>query len=242
MPIIAVAFKWARSLDEARALPVLTDDDAVAIAVGRRLADEVGAELVGVTVGVEAAQNQARKTVMAHGLDRLLVVPADVPTESTTARLVAGVVQRLNADWLLTGGVSIDEGAGLVPALVGGRLGWPTVLNTAALSWAGDRLQGKRPWRGGTQTVQIAGPAVVGVAVEAAQPKRPGMRDLMAAAKRPVELWDATELGITSTVCQVVASEPVPPRQRRGVVIDATDVAAAAKATVAELRQMGALR
>ncbi len=82
---IVVAYKWAAdpadagvapdgTVDWTRAAPTLSVDDPVAIEVGRHLADAVGAELVGISVGgPEAATPMARKAALARGLDRVVI-------------------------------------------------------------------------------------------------------------------------------------------------------------------------
>ena len=145
--LIAVAHKWAPdpadavvaadgAVDFSRAHPGLGAYDAVAIAVARGLADAVGGELVGLSAGPEATlAPQARKAVLARGLDRLLLaaVPGDAEASLTAAALVGLVRHAGEVDVVVAGDASVDAGAGLVPALLAGRLGWLCLLEVTAV-------------------------------------------------------------------------------------------------------------
>ena len=49
---------------------------------------------------------------------------------------------------------------------------------------------------GGVQVLEISGPAVLAASADAAVPRVPGMKELLAAAKKPVELLDLTALKV----------------------------------------------
>lgn len=254
--LIAVAHKWAPdpadavvsaagTVDWSRAHPGLGDYDAVAIAVARGLADAVGGELVGLSAGPEAAlAPQARKAVLARGLDRLLLAELDEAAGATaTGAALHGLVRHAGAvDVVVAGDASVDSGAGLVPAVLAGRLGWLCLLEVTAVRpgpGAGLLVVSRRT-ASGSEEVTVATPVVLGCAPDAATPRTPGMRDLLAAGRKPSEVVAVELVADAEGVVAVTGRRraPVPDRARRVLTGDAD---AAASAVVAELRRRGAI-
>ncbi|MDR1213778.1 MAG: electron transfer flavoprotein beta subunit/FixA family protein [Propionibacteriaceae bacterium] len=255
---IAVIYKWAPDAQEAsvdtagrvdfsRAKAQISDYDAVAIQVGRQLADATGQGLVGLTVsGPAGGQPAATKAALARGLDSVLVLADDGLDRlgpSAAASLLAGLVGQLDEVGLvLAGDSSIDVGARMTPALLAGQLGWACLtdverLDGSASQWSAQRTQ---PW--GVETLSLTGPAVVALSPTAAPLKAPGMKDILAAGKKPVRLVGLAELGLTEPAAgQLKATAHLTGPSRQGVVIDVSDPDAAAQALVAALGQAGLL-
>jgi electron transfer flavoprotein beta subunit len=84
---------------------------------------------------------------------------------------------------------------------------------------------------------------VLAASADAAAPRVPGMKELLAAAKKPVELLDLAALKVPpSSAVMTVTGRSRPERKaRKGQLIDTTDPAAAAAALVAALRADGTL-
>lgn len=253
---IVVAYNWGADPQEAsvgadgkvdfsRAKPVVGEYDAVAIEVGRRLADSVGAVLIGVTVGGPAAGSPlATRAALSRGLDSVIAV-CDPALESVgttrVCRALAAVVSDLgDVGLVLTGDSSIDTGARMVAAVLGGLLGWPTVTDASAITIADHAVQITRRVPEGRQALFLEAPAVIAVDSAATSPKVPGMKDILTAAKKPVSVVNAADVGLgpapegtTRSAARLTAPA------RRGVVIDATDPAGAAAVLVDALRAGG---
>lgn len=255
---IAVAYKWAPnpqdatvradgSVDWSRAKPAVSAYDPVAVELARQLADALGTELVGLTVGgADAGSPMARKAALSRGLDRLLVVADDEldgAGTTTTALLLAELVRRAgDVDAVLTGDSSIDVGAQMVPAVLAGALGWPTVSNVTAVSGTPGDLVVARAHAGGSQVLRVAGPAVLSVAADAVVPRVPGMKDILAAGKRPTDEVALADAATAATsVVEVLATARPQLTARKRQVIDATDAATAAAALVGALRADGVI-
>lgn len=253
---IAVAYKWAPNpqdasvapdgtLDWTRARPAISDYDAVAMAVARQLADAAGAEVVGVTVGTpEVGTPFARKAALSRGLDRLLVAADDrladldaVATASALARLVT----RADADVVLAGEASLDVGAGLVAAAVGAALGRPVLLRVTAVTATPRGLLVEQLTEDGVRVVRCSGSVVLAVSPDAAEPGVPGMRDVLAAGKKPSEEVAFDDLDLRLAAPTVVGAARPEPRPRLRRMIDAADPDAAAAELVAALRERGVL-
>jgi len=250
---IVVAYKWAPnpqeavvgpdgSVDWGRAKPGISEYDPVAIEVGRRLADVTGAELIGVTVGgADAGSPLARKGALSRGLDRLLVQADDsfagLPTTHTAELLAAMIAEIGDVGLVLTGDASVDGGAKLVPAVLAGRLGWPCLLDVGSVTPSPDGLLVERAWEGGSQTVLISGPAVLGCSSDAALPRIPGMKDILAAGKKPST--DCTIQPLATASTRVLSQRRPELKARRGHIIQGGDAAAAAAELAEALRSAG---
>ncbi|HEY0117243.1 MAG TPA: hypothetical protein VGC04_00510 [Cellulomonas sp.] len=256
---IVVAYKWAPNpqdatvgadgtVDWGRAKAAISEYDPVAVELGRRLADATGAELVGVSVGgADVASPMARKSALSRGFDRIVVVADDslVGLGTTgTALLLAEVVRHIgDVDLVLTGDSSVDVGAQMVPAVLAGALGWPAVAAVGAVTGTAGDLTVERAHEGGSQVLSLRGPAVLATASDAVVPRVPGMKDILAAGKRPTEELALAGLtgftGLTGSAArpEVLATHRPALKARKGQVIEAgTDVAAAVAELVAALR------
>ena len=251
---ITVAYKWAPNpqdatvgadgtVDWGRAKAAVSEYDPVAVELGRRLADETGAELVGISAGgPDVASPMAKKAALARGLDRTVLVadPALAGAGSTrTALVLAELVRRVgDVDLVLTGDSSVDVGAQMVPAVLAGALGWPALTDVIAVSGTAGDLTVERAHAGGSQVLHVTGPVVLAVAADAVVPRVPGMKDILAAGKRPAEEVALAELtpAATGPAVDVVGTHGPEAVARRRRVIDASDAAAGVAELVAALR------
>jgi electron transfer flavoprotein beta subunit len=91
--------------------------------------------------------------------------------------------------------------------------------------------------------LEISGPAVLAAAADAAVPHVPGMKELLAAGKKPVEQLELSALKVPpqNAVMTVTGRSRPERRARQGQLIDTADPAKAAAELVTALRQAGAL-
>ena len=256
---IVVAYKWAcdpqeaavgadGSVDWSRAKPGISDYDPVAIELARRLAEATSAELIGLTAGAKGVGAAiACKAALSRGLDRVVIVEDDSLKGAGTAELaavLAAAVRHIgDVDVVITGDSSVDVAAKMVPTVLAGLLGWAGLAEVTAVSGQAGTLRVERAVPGGVQTVEISGPAVLAASADAAAARVPGMKDLLAAGKKPVERLELAALDVPAgDGAMSVRGTSRPDRKaRKGQLIDATDTAAAAAELVTALRAAGAL-
>ena len=256
---IVLAYKWTCDPEEAtarpdgtvdwsRAKPGLSTYDPVAMELARRLAGETGGELIGVTVGGKGVGAPiASKAALSRGLDRVVIVEDESLAEagrSELAAVLAEVIRHIgDVDLIITGDSSVDVAAKMVPTVLAGELGWPAVAEVTAVTGQPGKLRVERAIPGGVQVLEISGPAVLAASADAAAPRVPGMKELLAAAKKPVEHLDLAALDVAApAAAMTVTGRSRPERKaRKGQLIDATDPAAAAAELVTMLREAGAL-
>ncbi len=256
---IVVAYKWAPNpqdasvgadgvVDWSRAKSGISEYDPVAIELARRLAGGTGAEVIGLTAGPKSVDaSMARKAALSRGFDRAVIVADDTlegaGTTELAAVLAAAVRHIGDVDVVITGDSSVDVGAKMVPTVLAGQLGWPAVSEVTAVSGEAGRLRIERDTTGGTQVLEVTGPAVLAASTDAAVPRVPGMRDILAAGKKPVETLDVQALDVPASGATVTVTATSRPdlKARKGQLIETADPEAAAAELVAALRADGVL-
>ena len=251
---IVVAYKYAANpqdtsvgadgvVDWSRAKAAVSEYDPVAIQVGRAVADAKGEELVGVSVGnAQVASSMAKKGALSRGMDRALVVADDAVAEwnsTSVASALAGLVRKVDgANLLLTGDSSIDESAKIVSTLVAGFLGWPCFQEVSSIEANGDGWTLTQTVAAGVRTIQLDGPVVDAVATDAAEVKVPGMKDVLAAGKKPMDTVELGELDTVAAALEVTGRARPVAKARKNEIFTGEDAPAK---LVEALRNAGVL-
>ena len=256
---IVVAYKWAPNpqdavvgldgtVDLSRAKPAVSEYDPVAFELARRLADATGAEVIGLTVGAGAIDTPlARKAALSRGLDRLVVVADDALAGADGTRLATVLAAAVTAigdvDVVLAGDSSIDVAEGQVPLTVAGQLGWLGLSRVSSVVSDGEGLTVERDLPAGVAVLAVRTPVVLAATADAVVPKVAGMKDILNAAKKPVEVLALADLAVPTAQVSLTTLATARPAgdERQAVMFDATDPAAAASQLVGALRQAGAL-
>jgi electron transfer flavoprotein beta subunit len=160
------------------------------------------------TLGPESARN-AIKHGLAMGADEgvLLSDPAFDDADSyVTARVLAAAIRKLGGcDLVLTGRQAADRDAGIVGAGVGELLGLPVITFAKDIQVEGAAVRVERVLDDGTEIVEAPMPVLVTVSNELGAPRTPNLRETMRAARKPVAMWKAGDLGL--------AEEEIRPRR-----------------------------
>jgi electron transfer flavoprotein beta subunit len=238
-----VAYSWARDAGGALVRPdgavdwrstrmSAGEDDHAAVAVARDLAQARDDEVVGVTIG-----NGDASWALARGVARAVCVP-DAPAlddEAATAAVLAAAVRAVpGADVVVIG--DAEEHPLVAPALAG-LLGWPAVLGATTAQAGTDGIEAVRRSGDTDEVFTVTPPVVLGVRAESAEAHAPGMKELLAARKRPVERQGVAELGLTLPAAPTELGTRLPDRTTAQMF--AGDPAQAARALVAALRAEG---
>lgn len=247
---IVVTYKWAANpqdasvaasgaVDFSRAKSALSEYDLQPIEIGRHLADQTGAELIGLSVGpVELAGSLAKKAALARGLDSVYLIAADelahLPTTQTGLLLAEAIRQIGDVDLVLTGESSIDIGASMVPSVLAAALSWPVFSEVTAIDGQPGAWRIERTHGSDIQALTLVGPAVLSVAAAATTVRVPGMKDILAAGKKTAHVLD---IGVPPVAAVQVLSVAKPEMvARKGVIVGGADPEQAASALIAALR------
>ncbi|MFC5370692.1 electron transfer flavoprotein subunit beta/FixA family protein [Arcanobacterium bovis] len=251
---VIVAYKYAANpqdaavgqdgvVDWSRAKAGVSEYDPVAISLGRNLADAQGVELIGISVGTaEVATSKATKAAMSRGFDKGVVVADDATAEwnsTRTARALAALVERVaDADIVITGDSSVDEGARMMSALVAGFLGWACFQDVVSIDKTDAGYTLVQQVNGGTRTVEVSGSVVVSAASDALTPKVPSMKEILAAGKKPVEVVPAADVDLSEAKVTVLSHAKPEFKERKSIIFAGETAVADA---VAALRADGIL-
>ena len=217
-----------RALDFSRAQWKVGSYDLNAIEAARQLADQVGAEVIGLSVGgEELANTKLRKDVLSKGLDSLVLVQGSPDADSfQTATALAAALGTLDGyDLVILGAGSSDRYAQQVGNQLGALLGLPTLNAVNSIAVDGEKIRVERALEDAEQVIELALPAVVSVTSGINVPRIAGMKDIIAAGKKPVAEQSATMPPASAHLVSLLAPEQV---ARRRVVVegDPADTAA----------------
>jgi electron transfer flavoprotein beta subunit len=182
------------------------------------------------TVGPEQAETAIRKSLQM-GADKAVHVKDDALHGSdaiATSLVLAQAIEKIGRpDLVLTGMASTDGTMSVVPAMLAERLGLPQVTFASELTVADGQATIRRDGDTSTETVTASLPAVVSVTDQINEPRYPSFKGIMAAKKKPVEVWsladievDPDQVGLAAAWTKVESFAARPPREKGQVVTD----------------------
>ena len=199
---IAVAFKVVPddqdiqvasdgTLDFSKAKGTVSTYDLNALEAAAQLA----AANPGSPVGAASIDDsKLKKNVLARGVDDLVMVADDALAAldtAGTAEELAAIVGEGGFDLILCGDGSADEYAQQVDVQLAARLGVPSVNAVTAIKAEGDSMVVERTLEDVVEEVEVPLPAVIAVTPDVATPRIPGMKDILAAGKKPMDVKGA---------------------------------------------------
>ncbi len=180
-----------RSLDFSKAKGIVSAYDLNAIEAASQLAD--GGKVTAITAGPASIDDsKLKKNVLARGVDEL-VMRADGACEGMDAHAassaLAALVEKVGGyDLILCGDGSADNYAQQTDAQLAAKLGLPHVNAVSKITAEAGSVVCERTLEDVVETVRVKLPAVVSVTPDAAVPRIPGMKDILAAGKKPMDV------------------------------------------------------
>lgn len=215
-----------RSLDDSKAHRIVSTYDLNALEAAVQLAaDYEGSKVIAVSVAdAKADDSKLKKGVLARGVDELVMIADDACAgldAHATAAVLAQMIDELDAaDLIVCGDGSADNYAQQVDVQLADALNLPVATAVCAISVEGATATCDRMLETQLQTVQINLPAVISVVPDVALPRIPGMKDILAAGKKPSVVNAAPEMAPAAIE---VASTLAPQQaERRLEVLDAS--------------------
>ena len=179
---------------------VMSPFDEQAIEVALRIREALGeGSITLLSLGAETA-----RAIIKHGLALgaddavLLTDPAFEGGDSfTTARALTAAMRKIgDVDLVLTGRQAADGDSGVVGCGIAELLGFPAVTFAMDVTVADGMLVIERSLGDGSETVAVPMPAVVTVSHEVGKVRHASLRETMKAARKPVAVWTADDLGL----------------------------------------------
>ena len=194
----------AGDLDMSKAPQAISAYDLNAIEAAAQLAEAVGDSTVSVVTvgGSKIDDSKLKKNILARGTDQLFMTAddaaADLDAHATAACLAAKVQAIGDVDVVLCGDGSADNYAQQVDVQLAAKLGVPSVNGAVKIEANGATLTVERKLEDVVEVVEIATPCVIAVSPEIALPRIPGMKDILKAGKKPMDIAAAADLAAAS--------------------------------------------
>ncbi|MDR5860302.1 electron transfer flavoprotein subunit beta/FixA family protein [Halomonas eurihalina] len=180
-------------------------------------------EVVAVTVGPKAAQEQLR-TALALGADRAIHVQTDERVESLgAAKVLAKVVEEEQPELVILGKQAIDSDNNQTGQMLAALTGRAQGTFASETKVEDGKLTVTREIDGGLQTLSLALPAVVTTDLRLNEPRYAKLPDIMKAKKKPLDTKTPEELGVdVAGKLKLVGVEP-PAERQGGVKVGSVD-------------------
>jgi electron transfer flavoprotein beta subunit len=181
---------------------VLDPGDESTISAAIKLRDTVGnSELTAVCMGPASAQ-EAMRRALAMGVDRAILVtdPALAGSDTLgTARVLAAVLKKEEAELIFCSTESTDGYTGMVPGAIAEFLGISQLSFARQIHVEGQKATIHRVTQAGYQVVEANLPAVVTIASGSFEAIYPTMKGIMSAKKKPFVQMTLADLGIDAS-------------------------------------------
>jgi len=186
-------------LNPANVDPVINGFDENAIEAALQIREAVGGKVVAVSMGEQGA-TRALKQALAMGVDEgvLLHDAAFANADAaSTAYVLAEAIKKIGTyDLILCGRQASDWDQAQVPSGIAEFLGLPSVTAVQKVQAHGEVVRVERLLEDGYEVLDVRPPCVVTVSNEANKPRYPTLKGIMAAGKKQIPVWNATEMGL----------------------------------------------
>ena len=200
---------------------VVNPFDEIAIEEGLRLKEKhAGSEVVLVSVGPKAAQEQLR-TGLAMGADRAILVLTDDNLEPlAVARVLQKLVEQEKPELVLMGKQAVDYDNNCAGQMLAELLGWPQATFASKVELADGKATVTREVDGGLETLSFALPAVVTADLRLNEPRYASLPNIMKARTKPLETKQLSDLGVDLQPHLKVLKVSEPPKRQAGVKVE----------------------
>ena len=173
-----------------------------------------GSTVTALCIGPESAKD-ALKHALAMGADEAVLVSDPALTEIdqvAAARVLAAAIQKIgDADMVIFGRQTLDNGSGLTTAQVARVLGWPLLGLAGQIKVQDGGVTIDRVIEEGRVTVSAKMPVVLSVVQSIGEPRYPSFMGIRKASKANIPIWSLADLGIEAPATVVKRTELMNP-------------------------------
>jgi len=195
------------------------------------------------TVAPEGATKSLRKilamggSAATHVADEALL-GADL---GLTSEVIAAALEKIGFDLVIAGNQSTDGMGGVLPAMLAERLKLPAALQLSEVTIEPEQVSGVRASDDATQQLSAPYPAIISITEALPDPRFPNFKGIMAAKKKPIEVWSLSDLGLDADDLSVgraimLKVSELPPKSAGVKVVDDGTAAAQLAAFLIEQR------
>ena len=209
-------------------LPLLFGDmDKNALEEAVMLKEKEGGKVTAISVGSPKLR-ETIKDALAGGADDALILidPLFVHLDSSrTAKVLTRAIQKAGQyDLILLGEGSTDNYSGQVGPRLAELLDLPAITYVRHLEYADGKIRATRNMEESFEVVEVQPPALITVTSGINQPRIPSLMQILRAAKKPVQEWTSSDIGLTAEALgegeTKVLSNLAPLQQRKGVIFE----------------------
>lgn len=217
--------------------------DLNAVEAAVQIVEQVGGEVILLSAGTPeyVGNSKMRKGVLARGADSLVTVADASLAEAdsyATAQVLAAAIRKIgDVDLVLFGDGSADMYAQQVGLMTGYMLGIPTMASVGSVEVKDGALELSHVLEDRIEILQCETPAALCVTSDINTPRIAGMKDILAAGKKPVVEYAISDIEVQpDPKSEVVSMLAIAQRDRMKTVLDG-DLAEAVAEVSAALRQ-----
>ncbi|WP_017756135.1 electron transfer flavoprotein subunit beta/FixA family protein [Calidifontibacillus oryziterrae] len=206
---ILVCYKWvpdevdivvdhaSKTLNMDKVKYKVSEYDRNAIELGVSLSERNGFNVESLTVGTGV--KASTKDVLARGIEKAYYVETTELDSSASAKIIAEAAKKIGGvDLIICGEGSGDQYSQQVGPRVAALLDYQLVTYVVAFTADGDAFTAERKLEDGIEVVKVQGPTVVTVLSDINIPRIPGMKQILAAKKKPSDELTVTDLGLNA--------------------------------------------
>ena len=211
--------------------------DEIALEEALRIKEAGNAEeVIVISMGPDECQQQLR-TGLAMGADRAIQVKTDQDLQPLSiSRALLAVVEKEDAGLVLLGKQAIDGDNSQTGQMLAALWNRPQATFASRLELSGDSASVTREVDAGLETIEVDLPAVITVDLRMNEPRFVKLPDIMKAKRKPLDVIELSDLGITVENDISTGNHAAPPSRSRGIMVDD------AAGLVSELKQRGLLK
>ncbi|MCB1146749.1 MAG: electron transfer flavoprotein subunit beta/FixA family protein [Leptospiraceae bacterium] len=218
---------------------IISPYDEIALEEAIRIKEKSGGTVTAISVGDDSVQASLRQA-FAMGADTAIQVKTDsyqMLDSFGIAEALLKAIEGKEYKVILAGRQGSDSDNGQVPLIMATLKDWGVVPFAKKVELKDDKAIIECEAEGGDAVYESSYPVVVTANAGLNEPRYPSLKGIMASKKKPIEVKNISELGVSGEArIEVVGFEPPPPRPA-GRVIDGADAAEKAKALVKALAE-----
>jgi len=199
---------------------VINPFDEYAVEGALQQKEALGATVTALCVGPESAK-EALKHALAMGADEAILVSdpglGNIDTAGA-ARILAAAIKKIgDADLVIFGRQTLDDGEGITGAQTARVLGWPLLSLAGSIKVQDGNVTVERVTEEGRQTVSGKPPAVLSVVQSIGEPRYPSFMGIRKASKATIPIWSLSDIGANAPAPIVVRTELMNPPSKEVV-------------------------
>jgi len=179
----------------------------------------VVSEIVAVSVGPAAAQEQLR-TALALGADRAILIEHNDDLNSlAVAKLLKAVVEKEQPQLVVLGKQAIDSDNNQTGQMLAALTGYPQGTFASKVELGDGKVSVTREIDGGLQTVALNLPAIVTTDLRLNEPRYASLPNIMKAKKKPLETLTPAALGVSVSSTLKTLKVEAPAARQAGIKV-----------------------